>query len=203
MATNPPTDGVHLVGFAEIGAYLREAREALTLPIERPVRDLHLRLPYLQAIEEGRPEALPGQAYARGYAKNYADYLGVDTAMILQAYDRAVHFRDPVQFPAPTRREARPNRALLVLCAIGLLLFMGAWRLFSSAGMPGEEHVPVAIAAPVSSSLPKESARNCWSHLPTETKGPACYSAPAKAATRPSPTMRYGTELQLTAGAGR
>lgn len=200
MTATEQKNGVHLVGFAEIGAYLKEARELLGLPLERPVRDLHLRLPYLQAIEAGQPETLPGQAYARGYAKNYADYLGVDSGMILQAFDQAVLFRDPVSYPAPTRGEARPNRALLLVCAIGLLLLMGAWRLFSSADAPGEERPPIPMAAPAPVLAPKESARACWSHLPTQHRGPACYSPPSAPPSRPTPTMRYGTELQLPAG---
>ncbi len=192
----PQAETIHLVGFAEIGAYLRAARESLGVPLEQPARDLHLRVPYLQAVESGQPEGMPGMAYARGYTKKYAEYLGVDTAIIMRAFDQAVHFRDPVLPPAPTRHEARPHRMLLLLCAVVLLLLMGAWRML----WPLDRAAPEKMTATSASiQLPAGSARACWLHLPVDWAGPACYSQASTKPLRPTPTERYGTELRLPA----
>jgi len=57
---------------------LRAARQAKGLDFFRIERDTKIRTRYLEAIEDGRFEDLPGEIYARGFMRNYAAYLGLD-----------------------------------------------------------------------------------------------------------------------------
>ncbi len=194
---------MHLVGFGEIGTYLRESREALGIPPERPVRDLHLRPSYIEAIETGHIEGLPGAAYARGYIGKYADYLGVDKRMVLAAFDQALHFRGASPYPEPTRRDARPGAPILLVCGVLLLLLMGAWRLlWPAASKPAEEatQLPVAAApALLPGPMPRATARECWAYLPPpEGAKLACYRADTPKILGLQPKMRYSSELQIS-----
>ena len=66
-----------------IGQQLRQAREARQLSLEQASRALHIRLHYLQAIENGKLEAMPSEVQARGFLRAYADYLGLDGGSLL------------------------------------------------------------------------------------------------------------------------
>ena len=45
---------------------------------------LKIRYSYLIAIEDGRLEDLPGNAYSYGFIRSYADYLGLDGSKIIR-----------------------------------------------------------------------------------------------------------------------
>jgi hypothetical protein len=57
---------------------LRAARQAKGLDFFRIERDTKIRTRFLEAIEDGRFEDLPGEIYARGFIRNYAAYLGLN-----------------------------------------------------------------------------------------------------------------------------
>ena len=61
-----------------VGALMRSAREGLGDDLADVSRMLRIRLPHLQAIEDGRFEDLPGPAYAVGFVRTYAEHLGLD-----------------------------------------------------------------------------------------------------------------------------
>ncbi|MCA9914290.1 MAG: helix-turn-helix domain-containing protein, partial [Anaerolineae bacterium] len=59
-----------------IGEMLRDFRESIGVTLPQAARDLHIKQSYLIALEEGKLEVIPGGAYAKGYMKKYAAYLG-------------------------------------------------------------------------------------------------------------------------------
>jgi len=65
-----------------VGALLRAHRVARGEGLQTVADALCIRITYLQAIEEGRPERLPGLVYAVGYAKSFAKHLGLDSTRI-------------------------------------------------------------------------------------------------------------------------
>ncbi|HPS48611.1 MAG TPA: helix-turn-helix transcriptional regulator, partial [Flexilinea sp.] len=70
-----------------VGKALRSARESKNIPLSKVSDDLHIRITYLQAIENGRPEILPSPVQGRGFVRMYSDYLKLDTEKILYAWD--------------------------------------------------------------------------------------------------------------------
>lgn len=62
---------------SEIGARLQQARQAKNLTIEQVARATHLRPHHIQAMEEGRLEALPSPVQARAFLRIYAEHLGL------------------------------------------------------------------------------------------------------------------------------
>ncbi len=132
---------------ASIGANLRQRREQLGLTLEEAERVTRIRGQYLQALERDDLEALPSSVQARGFLKNYADYLGLPTEQVLRQYaDQTGPRRTiPLLRPPATRPAAAPPRSirrrwfsmdLVVAAVISLgtlgLLVWGGGRLMAS-----------------------------------------------------------------------
>jgi len=73
----------------DIGNFLRERREARGISLIEVEKDVKIRKKYLQALEEGNVDVIPGKTYLIGYLRNYSKYLGVDEEnidQIIQTY---------------------------------------------------------------------------------------------------------------------
>jgi len=73
----------------DIGNFLRERREARGISLIEVEKDVKIRKKYLQALEEGNIDVIPGKTYLIGYLRNYSKYLGVDEEnidQIIQTY---------------------------------------------------------------------------------------------------------------------
>jgi len=73
----------------DIGNFLRERREARGISLIEVEKDLKIRKKYLQALEEGNIDVIPGKTYIIGYLRNYSKYLGIDEEnvnQIIQTY---------------------------------------------------------------------------------------------------------------------
>lgn len=70
----------------EIGPQLRAAREAREISLEVAEEETKIRKKYLEALEAGTPEVIPGDVYARGFLRSYANWLGLDGNQLLERY---------------------------------------------------------------------------------------------------------------------
>lgn len=71
-----------------VGSMLREARETKGLTFAQIERATKIRAKFLEAIEADDYSILPSQAYAKGFVKNYGEFLGISAAMILAFFRR-------------------------------------------------------------------------------------------------------------------
>ena len=69
-----------------IGESLRSTREAKGISLEQAEEDTKIRKRYLQALEDGDYDVIPGQVYAKGFLRNYANYLGLDQEEVMLEY---------------------------------------------------------------------------------------------------------------------
>jgi cytoskeletal protein RodZ len=97
-------------------------------------RAIKVRAKYLEALEDDEFALLPGDAYARGFLRNYADWLGLDAKELLRQYDVV---RPPVvttSLPEPMEHleidhSHVPRRAWIIVASvvgIAFLLWVGA-----------------------------------------------------------------------------
>lgn len=70
----------------EIGDILRQAREEKGFSLKDIQEVTKIRLRYLEAIDEGDFNAIPGEVYRKGFIVNYANVLGLDGQEVLQKY---------------------------------------------------------------------------------------------------------------------
>jgi len=134
----------------EIGGSLRAAREHRQLPLSEVERATHIRAKYLVALEEERFDVLPGTAYAKGFLRTYADFLGLDGTQFVDEFneryapDELPEASPPVPVEAPRRL---PSARLLVIPLLVVAIGLFAWRLSSGGG--GRAHQQTAVAPPV------------------------------------------------------
>jgi cytoskeletal protein RodZ len=72
-----------------VGQRLKEERLARDISLEQVAQGTHIRLHYLQAIEDGKLDQLPSPVQVRGFLRAYAGYLGFDIEPILVGSDPA------------------------------------------------------------------------------------------------------------------
>jgi len=70
----------------EIGDILRRAREEKGLSLKDIQEVTKIRLRYLEAIDEGNFDAIPGEVYRKGFIVNYANVVGLEGQAVLQKY---------------------------------------------------------------------------------------------------------------------
>ncbi len=61
----------------QIGRLLKEARKERGLSLSQVSQELLIQEKYLQALEEGNYELIPGEAYQRAFFRAYSEYLGL------------------------------------------------------------------------------------------------------------------------------
>lgn len=70
----------------ELGELIRSARQQKGVSLSQASAETRIRRQYLDAIEDGDFRIFPGEAYATGFLRNYAGYLGLNQDEILQTY---------------------------------------------------------------------------------------------------------------------
>ena len=156
MSAGEPHDGA-----SRVGAELQAARLRLGWTLEDVAQGLRIRLPFLQAIEEGRVGDLPGAAYAVGFVRTYATSLGLDADEVsrrFRAETQAVNRKTELSFPAPVPERGVPAGAVVLL---GLILAIGAyaaWYKFSPVRHEDQGTSPVPERlAPLADRVPAPS----------------------------------------------
>ncbi len=72
-----------------IGQQLQKKRLARRLTLEQAAEATHIRLPYLQALENDDFTAMPSPVQGRGFLRLYAQYLGLDVEALLEEMRQA------------------------------------------------------------------------------------------------------------------
>lgn len=184
----------------DLGATLREARERRGLSLEEVERHLRIRPHLLEALERGDLESLASAVQARGFLRNYAEFLGLEPQLLLESYDgrrrerktapRAPAPAEPAQRPSVQVRSRRPRWlspdlfiAAGVSLAVVALLIWGGGRVMAAMRDRTEAEVAVSgFLVPTSSHTPEPAE-------PT--------------ADRPETNPTLGTELALVPGASQ
>ena len=77
-----------------MGSTLKAEREKKGLTIKDIEQETSIRAAYLEALEEGRYDVLPSEVYVKGFIRNYAEFLQLDPAPLVQEYREALHGAD-------------------------------------------------------------------------------------------------------------
>ncbi|MEW6723659.1 MAG: RodZ domain-containing protein [Bacillota bacterium] len=111
----------------DIGERLRAAREARNLSLEQAQAETKIRSKYLQALESGQWDELPGpgSVYLKGFLRYYGNYLGLDGQQLVEEYKKSIGATAEEEDASPTVTESastqaptRPRRRNLVWAAL-------------------------------------------------------------------------------------
>ena len=173
-------------GAVQVGTEIREARESHGWSLEAVAAQLRIRQPYLEAIEAGRADDLPGSAYAVGFLRTYAAAVGLDADALAERFRQGateVNRRTELAFPAPVPQRGMPAGAVVLLGAVVVVAAYAGWYRISSDGHTPVQTVPevpehlAPHAAPVMTAPSPQVA----SILPT-TSPPSVLATPAPTA---------------------
>ncbi len=117
---------------SSVGALLHASRLRLGDDLRIVADTLHIRYIYLEAIEGGRFDELPGAAYAIGFIRSYADYLGLDSEEVVRRYkaeSASQSGNTELVFPVPIPESSIPGGAIVFVGVIVAVLAYGGWYL--------------------------------------------------------------------------
>lgn len=129
------------------GAMLQQARKHKQVSLEEAAAELFILKRHLQALEDENFAQMPQAAFARGFAINYAKFLGLDPVKIASSFDAAYpnelksdsmrNVESPLR-PMGTLQRDTHNRIrfnpLLIIAVIGvIILAIFLFRMVSSA----------------------------------------------------------------------
>ena len=115
---------------ARLGDALRLQREQMGVTMEQAAEDTRIRVKFLQAIESGDYQSLPGTVYTKGFLRNYAQYLDLDPEEMVALYTGERGGADPARSFAPMKPLVKrsfiftPTVLVPVVVLAGILLFI-------------------------------------------------------------------------------
>ncbi len=148
-----------------IGEKLRLAREQHTYTLDQVARDTNVARRFLQALEEEDFSAFPGETYAMGFLRTYAEYLGLDADELIGLF-RNLQIQEqplPMNELLDTRRHIPPRllylgggAAVVVLAIVGLIL----WQVLSPRA--GGAREPLAARGAAEEFVFQDQVRTRW-----------------------------------------
>ncbi len=114
-----------------LGEYLKDVREEKNLSIDRIIKETHIIKKFIIAIEKDEFTEFPGEAYLKGFLRNYSEYLGLDPNEIIKRYEtiKLAEAPTPIEQLIP---KPRPNfMTLIVMISIAAVILIGALGYFT------------------------------------------------------------------------
>lgn len=185
---------------SEPGKILREAREAQGLSLSQVESQLKIKQDYLLAIEEENYEDFPSGPMLRGFIRNYAAFLGLDPAHVLnihmqkQTGNRFLKDRQAIQFMDLTMIRRRPVFHLDgFLSVIIIASILGVLGYYFYLQYLGPDQTPIsALGPPVEYAASGQTSDTEPLLLPTPTVPPT-----ATPTSTPTPTPEYYTGVTV------
>lgn len=153
------------------GAMLQQARKNKQLSLEDAAAELFILKRHLQALENENFSEMPQAAFARGFAINYAKFLGLDPVKIASSFDAAYptelksrssnNIESPLR-PMGTLQRDTHNRIrfnpLLIIAVIGvIILAIFLFRMVTNASKENNEQ-PVNTSEDISATEQAQGA---------------------------------------------
>jgi len=107
------------------GEILREQRLQKKLTFEEIEKTTRIRKKYLEALETGDLDKLPGETYVQGFVKNYAEFLGLSTENVLAVLRREYYEKRKKEIiPPGLAHPLLPKNIFSKIVAIPLTFFL-------------------------------------------------------------------------------
>lgn len=179
---------------SSVGALLKATRTRMGQDLKQVSQALRIRQLFLQAIEDGRYDELPGPTYALGFVRSYSDFLGLDSEEVVRRFraETTGVGQKELVFPTPAAEKHLPSGAIVAAAlALGVLVY-GGWYAISSSSRPAAEAVPEVPDRLVKPDEAKKDETPAEAQVPPEeVKAPEKLPEPAKA---PEPKPEAKTE---------
>lgn len=129
-----------------IGEYIAESRHAKGYKLEKIAEDLNIRFYFLECIEQGKFNNLPGTVYTIGFIRSYAKYLDLNDQEIIEALMQTQKFIPEASYQ-PYAVENQKNFFSLWIIAISIIASATLLGYFISTAISKDDAVKKTIAA--------------------------------------------------------
>jgi len=173
---------------ADVGALLRAARLRRGYDLRQVSNVLRIRYDYLESIENGRFDDLPGAIYSTGFIRTYSEYLGLDGEELvskLKAGSSVLTDNTKLAFPAIIPEDGIPGGLVVLTGLLVAVLGYCTWYWFSS---------PDVFVAENLTTIPKvviEKVETESTLPPVAGANPLVEASSAVAATAKFPSQNY------------
>lgn len=133
----------------QIGQQLRDARVERGLSLHDVADRLKLSLRQLEWMESGDFARLPGATFVRGFVRNYARFLELDSAPLMALLEQEYPSSPAERAPSPQAAEVhavRGSKPWWLLLPVLLVAAVAAWQM---QGSSGEAVAPQGELAPM------------------------------------------------------
>ncbi len=137
----PRADG----GLGATGQDLREQREALGADLVNIAETLCIRREFLEALEAGDYESLPGPAYAVGFVRSYAKHLGMDGDKMAWQFKVEISVESPtlkLDFLTPVQESRIPRGAVVLVMGLLAVAIYGVWYYMNARELTLADIIP-------------------------------------------------------------
>ena len=195
-----------------LGEHLKRERELRGISLRHISDVTKIHMKYLEALEENHFEALPAEAFTKGFLRSYARCVGIDPDEVILIHKQYLdslkgvgatpppvtsesdsppcepYSPAPVQTPLSPPEKMPPvgsPKLLITLLSLFLVLAVAFFVFLSSRAKQGSEisTVPVAKEPEVSSPAPHPSGSEVNVNAPSQTE-------PARKAPKPEPMQK-------------
>ncbi|MFQ5524894.1 MAG: helix-turn-helix domain-containing protein [Thermoanaerobaculia bacterium] len=138
---------------ASFGSWLRSQRQIREVPLREIADATKISIRYLEALEEDRFDVLPAPVFAKGFLREYAKFVGLDSDEVVNSYLTALQASESPEsvqedsLPARSDTDRRHSWILIVALVIALALI--AFLIYWGGNQERRQEAPPAIAAPV------------------------------------------------------
>ena len=140
------------------GSWLRRQREVREIGLREIAEASKISIRYLEAFEQDRFDVLPAPVFAKGFLREYAKFVGLDSDEVINYYlaasGREESEEDLEREVAPAKSAGKSYALYLVLGVAAVFLMVGSLSWFLRHRDTSEERPP--MAAPVV-ALPEET----------------------------------------------
>ena len=149
----------------QIAKTLTDRRAARSLTLEKVTQSIKIRLPYLQAIEKGEWDQLPGEVYVRGFIRRYAQYLGIDGDKLIAPYVKISESPVENSFQSSPSRSGELSRMNWLWVVLGGILLIGFIKLVMH-----DRTAPVATDTVVKTGKSSKSEPETKTEIPKDVE---------------------------------
>jgi len=175
-----------------IGEILRLEREKRGLSVEEAHDATKIAVSSIAALEEDRFDAFPNKVYARAFLRDYANFLGLDSAVLLEAYEQKWSPTAETDAAVMSKRGGSAWRAIgwsfLVIVLAAAIAGGGYYALYTIQHQRAGRHAGVAVRhhvpRPETATIPREQPVPPPTEPAAQPNQPAL---PASPATTPAP----------------
>lgn len=189
---------------AHLGEMLKATREEQGLTLEAVAQATHIRLSFLEALEENNVKAFPSPVVARGLIRNYAKHLSLDPIEALTLYDGNGHVPvkgqrltpDGIQFmDLSMTSRSFINWEFLIGLVLGFAIIGGGvyFYLFYPSILQTGTVQATPTKTPRATGISEDSALL----LPTITPLPTNTATPIPPTNTPTPVIYTGVNVEL------